>query len=240
MECSLGKKEIIETAAGNGFVRGACRLDGIRYGGTTGRSPCAAGLHSFLGLIGLLLYANTLRNGYAVDDGTVVSYNALTTQGLKAIPAIFTSSYRAGDSDPSKKERVILYRPLSVAMFAAEWQLSPGKPSPWSPGQCDSLRLTGFLLFLTLSRSGVSGSRRTKRNLPAGCDPIPTGPPERYPERIRLKPGRSFCPGIITLLFITHPIHTEVAANIKGLDEILSFLFVIAAVNCIAGWLRQA
>ncbi len=46
-------------------------------------------------------------------------------------------------------------------------------------------------------------------------------------------------PGIITLLFITHPIHTEVAANIKGRDEILSFLFVIAALGCIARWFNR-
>lgn len=31
---------------------------------------------------------------------------------------------------------------------------------------------------------------------------------------------------LIGLLFITHPIHTEIVANIKGRDEILSFLFI--------------
>ena len=34
-------------------------------------------------------------------------------------------------------------------------------------------------------------------------------------------------PFCITLLFTAHPIHTEVVANIKGLDEILAFLFFI-------------
>ncbi len=38
-------------------------------------------------------------------------------------------------------------------------------------------------------------------------------------------------PLIVTMLFITHPIHTEVVANIKSLDEILGFLFSFAALN---------
>lgn len=36
---------------------------------------------------------------------------------------------------------------------------------------------------------------------------------------------------IASLLFITHPIHVEVVANIKSLDEILGFLFFIIALN---------
>ncbi|MEI8203084.1 MAG: tetratricopeptide repeat protein, partial [Bacteroidota bacterium] len=37
-------------------------------------------------------------------------------------------------------------------------------------------------------------------------------------------------PFICTLLFITHPIHTEVVANIKSIDEILYFLFSLLSV----------
>jgi len=39
-------------------------------------------------------------------------------------------------------------------------------------------------------------------------------------------------PLLITLLFIAHPVHTEVVANIKSRDEILSFLFCIVALYC--------
>ncbi len=39
-----------------------------------------------------------------------------------------------------------------------------------------------------------------------------------------------FIPLIVTLLFASHPIHTEVVANIKSRDEILSFLFVFSAL----------
>jgi len=37
-------------------------------------------------------------------------------------------------------------------------------------------------------------------------------------------------PLVVTLLFIAHPVHTEVVANIKSRDEILSFLFCILAL----------
>jgi len=37
-------------------------------------------------------------------------------------------------------------------------------------------------------------------------------------------------PFLITLVFIAHPIHTEVVANIKSRDEILSFLNMIAMI----------
>lgn len=38
-------------------------------------------------------------------------------------------------------------------------------------------------------------------------------------------------PLIITLLYVAHPIHTEVVANIKSRDEILCFLFIVASLN---------
>lgn len=41
-----------------------------------------------------------------------------------------------------------------------------------------------------------------------------------------LKDYNPWIPFFIALLFAVHPIHTEVIANIKGLDEILCFLFV--------------
>lgn len=41
----------------------------------------------------------------------------------------------------------------------------------------------------------------------------------------------SWLPFVITLLFLVHPIHTEVVANIKSRDEILSALFLFASWN---------
>ena len=45
-------------------------------------------------------------------------------------------------------------------------------------------------------------------------------------------------PFLATLLFITHPVHVEVVANIKSRDEILSFLFCISAVYFLWKYLK--
>lgn len=72
----------------------------------------------------LILYVNTIGYDYMVDDGTVIKNNKLTTAGIKSIPEIFSSAYRAGFWNRNEG----LYRPLSVAMFAVEWQLAPDQP----------------------------------------------------------------------------------------------------------------
>ncbi len=51
----------------------------------------------------------------------------------------------------------------------------------------------------------------------------------------KLGPGLPF---LTTLLFITHPIHVEVVANIKSADEILSFLFCMSAVYFLWKYLK--
>jgi protein O-mannosyl-transferase len=45
-----------------------------------------------------------------------------------------------------------------------------------------------------------------------------------------LKNHNPIVPFIISLLFVVHPVHTEAVANIKGRDELLSFLFMICAI----------
>lgn len=46
----------------------------------------------------------------------------------------------------------------------------------------------------------------------------------------RILSTHEMLPFVITLLFVAHPIHTEVVANIKSRDEALSFLFLIASL----------
>jgi len=48
------------------------------------------------GLCGVVLYLNTLHHGFVLDDFSVILENRITKQGLKAIPQIFSSSYRSG------------------------------------------------------------------------------------------------------------------------------------------------
>src|SRR5688572_30865975 len=136
-------------------------------------------------LFAFALYANTLSHDYTVDDGTVISNNKITKKGISAIPEIFSTSYRAGFWERQEG----LYRPLSVAMFAIEWELAPENPSPGHWINVILYALTAFLMMMTLS------------NIFKNYSPL--------------------LPLLATLLFVVHPIHTEVVANIKSRDEIL-------------------
>lgn len=78
-----------------------------------------------LGVIAFLVYANTLKNGYALDDFNVIKDNTIVTRGASAIPEIFATPYRRGWFVTTND----LYRPLSLAMFAAEYQAADGSPA---------------------------------------------------------------------------------------------------------------
>jgi Flp pilus assembly protein TadD len=78
-----------------------------------------------LGVISFLVYSNTLKNGYALDDFNVIKDNTIVTKGASAISEIFATPYRRGWFVTSND----LYRPLSLAMFAVEYQAGDGSPA---------------------------------------------------------------------------------------------------------------
>lgn len=65
-----------------------------------------------------LLYANTIPNGYNLDDELVTINHRLTSKGIAGIPEIFTSPYYK-DAAGNEYE----YRPVTLATFAIEHQL---------------------------------------------------------------------------------------------------------------------
>lgn len=158
-----------------------------------------------IGVFGFLLYANTLSNGYVLDDFSAIKENNIVRQGISAIPEIFKTSYRQGYL--SVKDG--LYRPLSLAMFAIEWNFFPDKPSVSHFVNIFLYGLTGLLLFLTLCKLF---------------------------SQIRSGEIIAF---ITSILFIAHPIHTEIVANIKSRDEILCFLFTIASLRLVLSYLEK-
>lgn len=154
------------------------------------------------GLLAFALYANTLQYGYVVDDRMVIDKNKYTQEGISAFSKIVSTPYRAGFWDRQEG----LYRPLSLLMFATEWNISPDTPqlSHWVNVLLYSL--TGMMLFvmLTLFFEGKNVA----------------------------------LPFAATILFVAHPIHTEVVANIKSRDEILCFLFCIISLWAIVKYAR--
>ena len=101
-----------------------------------------------IAIVAFLLYANTLGHGYTLDDYSVIKDNNVTTQGLKGIPVILKTSYRYGYLSVNDG----LYRPLSLVMFAAEWNYFPDTPQVSHLVNVLLYAFTCFLLFLLLRR----------------------------------------------------------------------------------------
>ena len=99
-------------------------------------------------ILGFVLYSNTFNHGYVLDDNGLIVENTQTKQGIKKIPEIFKSSYRFGMNIADYS----LYRPLSKAMFAAEWELSPNNPSIHHWVNVLLYSLLCYLIFITLSK----------------------------------------------------------------------------------------
>ncbi|MFQ5334524.1 MAG: tetratricopeptide repeat protein [Flavobacteriales bacterium] len=165
-----------------------------------GRGIDRAGLVA--ALLGTLLYINTWQHGYVLDDFSVIKENWVTQQGTDGIGTIWKTAYRYGYWNSQGS----LYRPLTLTLFAIEWEIAPDSPS--LPHLINILlyALLAYLLYILLSR------------LLSGQHPA--------------------LPLITSLLFVAHPLHTEVVANIKSCDEILSFIFGTAAVLLLLRYLQ--
>ena len=92
-------------------------------------------------LAGFLLYANTLGHDYVLDDFGLIKDNTITKKGVSAIPEIFKTSYRFGMNITDYQ----LYRPLSKAMFAVEWNIAPDSPAL---GHFINVLLFAFLCYM--------------------------------------------------------------------------------------------
>jgi len=79
-----------------------------------------------LGAISFLLYANTLKNGFVLDDFGVIKENTIVRKGISAIPEILSTPYRRGYFITPNDQ----YRPLSLVLFAVEYDIWGLDPAP--------------------------------------------------------------------------------------------------------------
>ncbi len=158
--------------------------------------------------MGFLLYVNTFSHNYAQDDAIVITQNMFTTEGIKGIPGILQyDTFYGYFKDPAKANLVAggRYRPLTLVLFAIEYQIFGQNPFV---GHLVNALLYGF--------SGLMLYGLLLQLFPPQKDAI-----KAY-----------FIALAASLLFITHPIHTEAVANIKGRDEIVALLGSLAALYC--------
>ncbi len=163
----------------------------------------AKGLCIILFIISLAVYGNTLFNGFAVDDLAMIEKNTIVQKGFAGIPELMVTPRLAGFDRNIVNEN---YRPLSLVMFAAEYQLFGENAFTGHLFNILFFACCVVLLFVFLNRL--------------------------FPHSL----GMWF---IAALLFALHPIHTEVVANIKSRDELMSFFFAFSSLLAFMSYQRQ-
>ncbi|MCK5822442.1 MAG: tetratricopeptide repeat protein [Bacteroidales bacterium] len=161
-------------------------------------------IYSILFLLSFLIYGNTITHNYALDDAIVIADNSFTQQGFAGVKDILTHDSFTGFFGKDKK--LVAggrYRPLSIVTFAVEHQFFGKNPHLSHFINILLYALIGILIFVILSGL-LTKYHNNKWYLSI--------------------------PFLTVLLFIAHPIHTEVVANIKGRDEIMALLFSLLAL----------
>ena len=155
---------------------------------------------------GFLLYANTISFEYALDDKLYITANEFTKKGFSGIKDIWTNDLMVGFFG-SKKNLVEggRYRPLALTTHAIEWQLFEKSPGLSHFINVVLYGLIGVLLLSVLRR--IFGWKEKKWWWSLAF--------------------------LTVLIYLAHPLHTEVTANIKSRDEIMSLLFALLAFRSV-------
>ncbi|HVE71415.1 MAG TPA: hypothetical protein VNI54_08615 [Thermoanaerobaculia bacterium] len=196
-------------------------------------------------------YWSSLGNHYALDDQLVIQRNVAVLRGVSGIGEILTShvyqSYfegAGGHAAPSNRH----YRPLPVMVYAVEQSLfgrtlgdeyrvlreeflnpAPNRP----PGELEK-RMVEMERRIDQAHLDIAFERHFIHVLfYAVAMVVMFIFLSRY--LLAAIPLAGF---IATLLYALHPIHTEVVANLKSLDEIFSILFILATGIFVFEWDR--
>ena len=157
-------------------------------------------------VLAFLLYGNTITHDYAQDDAIVIQNNDYTKEGVSGIGKILAHDTFLGFFK-QKKSLVAggRYRPFSLVTFAVEYQFFGLNPTVSHFVNVLLYGLTGILLYIVLLQLfNPNGNPMNQKGI--------------------------FIALAATVLFVTHPIHTEAVANIKGRDEILCLLGSLGAL----------
>ena len=145
--------------------------------------------------LSFLLYFNTLQHQYVLDDFSVIKNNVVVKKGYNGIPTIWKTHYRYGYG----YQQANLYRPLTLSLFALQWEIAPDSPSFAHWFNVIGYSILGIILYFFLLQL--------------------------------LGKEKRLIAFLTSALFIAHPIHTEVVANIKSIDDILASSFSLLAIT---------
>ena len=169
--------------------------------------------------LAIALYAYTTTFDYVLDDQIVLTNNNFTKKGFDGIYDIMTKESFVGRFGEQKNLVTgARYRPLSIVTFAIEYQFFGLNPVISHALNVLLYALLGLLLFRIFSLFFPK-----------------THNPQLTTENPQLTTNNWYLtlPFLATLLFVVHPVHTEVVANVKGRDEIMTLLGALGALYCV-------
>ena len=106
-----------------------------------------------LGVLAIAVYANAPANGFALDDEFIVLRNE-RVHGAEHLPDAITSPYW-----PESPARIAMYRPITVATYALEWELWGARPTGYHAVNVLLHAAVTVLLFaLLLPLAGRAGA----------------------------------------------------------------------------------
>jgi tetratricopeptide (TPR) repeat protein len=149
-----------------------------------------------------ILYGNTLNNKYSLDDYIIKGENSLLVKkGIGAIGEIFTSTYTTKSSVLAGEGPEKSYGYRPLVRTVFAIEYSLFGLNPRIS------HLINVLIYLLMVLVLYQVLRRIFRDYSI------------------------WFPFVITLLFIAHPVHTEVVASLKNRDELLSMLFSLLTLQ---------
>jgi tetratricopeptide (TPR) repeat protein len=158
--------------------------------------------HQLILLVFILigLNLNTLFNDYAVDDGVVIAENNSVQKGFTAIKEIFSNDYFYGYREKESFSKLNNGRYRPLTLLTFAFEYQFFGANPFISHAINLLLFTGLIVLLYYLLRKYLFKYYNKHLAFLTC-----------------------------LLFAVHPVHTEVIANVKGRDEILAFIFLIAS-----------
>lgn len=193
-----------------------------------------------LTLIAAGVYLNTLGHQMAYDDEQVIRKNEFVLKGVKGIPGILLHDTYYSFYKQSNLENILpggRYRPLSIITYAIEQQFVGVKHDSLPIQFAGDLNYNGRL---DADEDLVKDYKLTEDDFFAHglglrhfINVILFGLCVGFIYLFFAAYIPQFSPDVVfvsCLLFAIHPIHTEVVANIKSRDELLSLFFILGSL----------
>ncbi|MBK6929850.1 MAG: glycosyltransferase family 39 protein [Saprospirales bacterium] len=158
-------------------------------------------------ILAVLLYVNTLGHGFVQDDPVLITHNKWVQEGVNGIPEIFSQHSFSGYLPPGSPVENVLpggrYRPMALAFFAILVQIFDNNSLVFHLFSVLLYAFCGVLLYRLFLRALQPAAAQQPARMIAWS---------------------------AALLFVTHPVHTEVVANVKSADELLAMLGALGAL----------